>query len=502
VLQHDFNPTSIIFQRLKAQESLNELARQRTRIRFANNVRTIWSERTFLVRISALGLMLGALVAFLIPARYTSATRLMPPDNQSGSSIAMAASMAASHGVGGFGAMAGDLLGFKSTSDVFVGILNSTTVQNHIIKQFDLKRVYGVSRMEAARQQLSRCVGITIDRKSQMITISVSDHSPQRAADMAAAFADQLNRLVSELSTSSARRERIFLEGRLSQVNQDLENAEKEFSQFSSKNNAIDIKEQGKAMLGIAGTLQGQLMSAQSELEGLRQIYSDSNVRVRALRARVTELQSQLGKLGGKGQASTLGPDTAATDLYPSIRKLPLLGVTYADLYRRTKVQETVYEVLTQEYELAKVQEAREIPTVKILDPPELPEAKDFPPRTLIAVSTAGLGCLGGICLVLATKSWNEMNPDDLGKAITTEILIDLKEKRFLNSVNTASHKPEAVPGNSLRRKRGILSFLGLNSATCNGNGSYASSGYVSESELAENQHRYGTQSTNGPAEI
>jgi capsule polysaccharide export protein KpsE/RkpR len=469
VLQNDFNPASIILQRLKAEESLKEVARQRSRLLFANNVRTIWSERTFLVRISTLGLILGVLVSLLIPVRYTTITRLMPPGNQSGSSIAMTASMATSRGVGGFGDIAGDLLGLKSTSDVFVGILSSQTVQTQIIQQFDLKTVYGLPRIADARRKLTSRVDISVDRKSQIIAISVSDSSPQRAADIAKAYVDQLNRLVSELNTSSARRERIFLESRLSQVNEDLQAAEKEFSQFSSKNSAIDIKEQGRAMLQTAATLQGQLMLAESELQGLQQIYTDSNVRVRALQARVAGLQSQLQKFGGKDQGATLGQNSSAEALYPSIRKLPLLGVTYADLYRRTKVQETVYEVLTQEYELAKVQEAREIPTVKILDLPEVPEKKDFPPRTLIAVSTAGLGCLSGIGLLLATKTWNEMNPDDLGKAIATEILIDLKEKRFLNSVNTSSQQPTADPGNSLRRKGSILSFLGLNITTCNG---------------------------------
>jgi hypothetical protein len=235
-------------------------------------------------------------------------------------------------------------------------------------------------------------------------------------------------------------------------------------------------------MLGVVGALQGQLMVAQSELEGLRRIYSDSNVRVRALRARIIELQSQLGKFGGKDQPGTVGPDSHATDIYPSIRKLPLLGVTYADLFRRTKVQGAVYEVLTQEYELAKVREAREIPTVKILDPPEVPEKKDFPPRTLIAVSTAGFACFGGIVVVLAAKSWKEKNPHDLGKAVVTEIWVDLKEKRFLNSTNGASHKSETDSSNSVHHKRSFFSFLGWHTAmhngSGNGNGSRPSSDY------------------------
>jgi len=477
VRRNDPNHTALIFQRLKAQEAFRELQRQRTSIRFASNIRTIWSERTFLVRISALGLILGCVVAFLIPVRYTATTRLMPPDGEGGSSRAMAAAMAASHGVGGFGEIAGDLLALKNTSNVFVGILNSRTVQNHIIEQFDLKRLYGVNRMIDARAQLSRFVGVVIDHKSEIITISVTDRSPQRAAAMAAALTEELNRLVSELSTSSARRERLFLEGRLSQANQDLENAEQAFSRFASKNSAIDIKEQSRAMLEVAGTLQGQLIFAQSELEGLRQIYSDDNVRVWAQRARVAELQAQLAKVGGTDQGTAPGPDTQAADPYPSIRKLPLLGVTYADLYRSAKAQEALYEILTQEYGLAKVQEAREIPTIQVLDAAEIPEKKDSPSRRLIAASSTGLAFLSGIVLLLATKSWHERDPDDLSKAVANEIWVDLKQKRFLNSVNTNTPKPQdAELADSLQRKNPILTLLGWQNVAANG-----SIGYVSD---------------------
>ena len=224
-----------------------------------------------------------------------------------------------------------------------------------------------------------------MDRKSQIITISVTDHDPKRAAAMGQAYVAELNRLVAELSTSSARRERIFLEERLKSVSQDLESAEKEFSQFSSKNTTLDIKEQGKAMVEAAATLQGQYIAAQSELEGLKQIYTDNNVRVRSVRARIDELKHQLEKLGGKGESMTDASSQPGDSLYPSIRKLPLLGVTYADLYRRTKIQEAVLETLTKEYEMAKVQEAKEIPTVKVLDPANIPDKKSFPPRTLIS---------------------------------------------------------------------------------------------------------------------
>jgi uncharacterized protein involved in exopolysaccharide biosynthesis len=345
----------------------------------------------------------------------------MPPDNQSTSGLAAAA--AAMSGVsGGLGGAASDLLGLKSTSDIFVGILSSRTLQDKLIQQFDLKKLYWDRRMEDARRDLAQHTGISVDRKSQIISITLTDHDPKRAAAMARAYVEELNRLVAELSTSSARRERMFLEERLKAVNQDLEVAEKEFSQFSSKNTAIDIKEQGKAMVEAAATLQGHYIAAQSELEGLKQTYTDNNVRVRSVRARIAELKRQLEKLGGKGEQASDPSGHQADYLYPSIRKLPLLGVTYADLYRRTRVQEAVFETLTKQYELAKVQEAKEIPTVKVLDEPNVPEKKSFPPRLLIIFMGTTLAFAAATTWVLGKTSWDQTDSSDPHKALAQEV--------------------------------------------------------------------------------
>jgi capsule polysaccharide export protein KpsE/RkpR len=480
------SPSSIIFQRLQAERALKQLEHDQGRIRFAENVRILWRERTFLFRLSAFGLSLGFIIAFCMPVRYTSTARLMPPSYQPASSLAITAASVAAFNGGGLGGIAGNFIGLRSASELLVGILETRPVQDPIIEQFDLKHAYGVVRMVDARAALAGRVSLTVDRKNEILTIAVTDRSPQRAHDIARAYVDRLNLLVSELSTSSARRERIFLEDRLRKVNRDLENAERDFSQFASKNSTVDVKEQGRTMLEAAATIQGQLISAQSELEGMRQIYTDSNVRVRALKARIEELQSQLGKLGGKDQAGTLGPNSAAADLYPSIRKLPLLGMTYADLYRQVKVQEEIYEVLTREYELAKVEEAREIPAVKVLEPPDVPEKKASPPRLLIGVSGMLAACSGAVVFLLASKSWHNRDPRDLGRVVITEIWLDLKEKRFLNSANGASRGAEADSGNSLGRKRGIASFLGLRNAAHNGSGSHSSLECHSGEERAE----------------
>ena len=390
-------------------------------------LRLLWEHRRSLVRAVLYGLLVSTLIAFLIPARYDSTARLMPPDSSQSGGLAMAAAALSGGSAGGLGGIAGDMLGLKSTSDMFVGILLSRTAQDRLIEQFNLNKLYGKRRMEDVRDELAKHIGISVDRKSQIISLTVIDHDPKRAAAMCEAYVDELNRLVAALSTSSARRERIFLEERLKTVNQDLESAEKDFSQFASKNAAIDVKEQGRAMVEAAATLQGQLIAAESEFEGLKQIYTDNNVRVRSVKARIDELKHQLDKLGGKGESMTEVSGQPSDSLYPSIRKLPLLGVTYADLYRRTRVQEAVFETLTKEYELAKVQEVKEIPTVKVLDSPNIPERKSFPPRLLI-IFLGTVFALGlAMTWIFGRTAWDQTDSNNPNKAFVQEIFSTAK---------------------------------------------------------------------------
>jgi capsule polysaccharide export protein KpsE/RkpR len=405
--------------------------------RFIERLRLLWNERRFLGRAAVAGLLLGTVLAFLLPKRFESTTQLMPPDGQSSSGVAMLAALTAKT-ESGLGALAGDLLAMKSSGALFIGILRSRTVEDRLIDRFDLKKVYGTQLEESARRKLEENTSISEDRKSGILTIMVTDHDPKRAAAIAQAYVEELDRLVAQLTTSSARREREFLEERLKAVQQDLESAEKDFSQFASKNSAIDIKEQGKAMVEAAATLEGQLIAAKSELEGLKQIYMDNNVRVRATQARIAELQNQLEKIGGKGESTSSASSAQGDPLYPSIRKLPLLGVAFADLYRRTKVQEAVFEALTQQYELAKVQEAKETPSVKVLDDAYVPERKSFPPRLEIMFLCTFLALAGATLLVLGRTHWAEVEPTAPGKILAQEVF---------QTVN--AHMPWATPNGS-----------------------------------------------------
>lgn len=415
---------------LRLLESLPVASLEDERQRREKNVarfRLLWSQRVFLGRVLVAGLLASIVVAFAIPTEYTSTTRLMPPDQPSGG-LAMLASLAGkSASTSSLGALGGELLGLKTTGDLFAGVLGSRTVQDGLILKFDLRKAYGEKRWEDARKKLAARTDISVDRKSGIITIAVADRNAQRAAGMAQEYVAELNRTVTDLNTSSAHRERVFLEERLGQVRQDLESDEKQFSQFASKNTAIDIQEQGKAMIEAGASLEGQLIAAQTELEGLRQMFTDNNVRVRETQARIEEIRRQLQKLGGTNSVAKDSSETTANAggnlLYPSIRQLPLLGVTYADLYRQMKVQEAVFEALTQEYELAKVEEAKETPSVRVLDPADVPEKKSWPNRLLISFLGAMFAGVFGVAWVMGNAKWQAVDQQDPGKILAQEVL-------------------------------------------------------------------------------
>jgi len=381
--------------------------------------RLLWQQRVRLAKVTLVSLAIAAVIALLIPRSYESNVQLMPPDDSSSSGMTMMSSMMGQSALGAGGSML-DLLGAKDIGALYMGVMRSRTIGDRIIDRFDLRKVYWRKTYIATRTELASRTTITADRKTKIISIAVRDHDRARAAAMAQAYVDELNRLLAEVNTSAARREREFLEQRLAVVHKELNDSAKELSQFSSKTTTLDPQEQGKAMVEAAAMLQGQVIAAQSELSGLEQIYTSDNVRVRTLRAHVAELQEQLDKIGGKNyQGSTVvDPDA----LYPSLRQLPVLGLRYMELYRQVKVDEIVFQLLTEQYELARVEEAKETPSVKVLDVARPPEKPVWPPRTLLTLVGGLLGFVFACGWIVAAEAWSEIDFNEPHKAFLREV--------------------------------------------------------------------------------
>lgn len=391
-------------------------------------LRTLWRDRRLLGKIFALGLILSIAIAFLIPNYYKSTVQLMPPGWQSTSRNLAAPfsgmSLAASSGAG----LAGGLLNSRSPSGPLLGIIGSRIMQDDLIARFNLLHVYHKRYLVDARKILARKTDAIEDKPTGIISITVTDRDPVRARDMADAYVEELNKLVVTMDTSAAHRERVFLDQRLQNIQTDLESSEQQLSHFSSRTGAMNETEQSRAMLNAVTTVQGQLIAAESELHGLESAYSGENVRVKQAKARVATLNAQLQRIEGVDGTGDVSSTTNQS--YPSLRQLPLLGVTYADLYRRTKTLEVAYELLNRELEAAKIEEAEEIPSVKVLDPPTIPQKKSFPPRILLIALGAVLSLFIAGIYVIFREVWRRIDDGDPWKTLVQEIAASRRLRR------------------------------------------------------------------------
>jgi uncharacterized protein involved in exopolysaccharide biosynthesis len=394
------------------------------------NAALLWERRRTLARVAAIALVLGATLALLLPKQYESQARMMPPD-QTGSGVAMLAALAGRSvpGLGALGGLAGSLLGGRSSGALFVDLLHSRNVSDHLIDRFHLQQVYKKRYRIDTEKYLARRTEIVEDKKSGAISLTFTDTDPRRAQAIAQAYLEELNTLVTTANTSSARREKEFIEQRLVSVQADLQNAEKALGEFSSVNTTLDIKEQTHATVDAAAKLEAERIVAQSELDSLEQIYGEDNVRVRAARARIAGLQHELVRMTGSSTAplnenSDPGSSAASSkdDLYPSIRQLPRLAVPYTDLYRRVRIQETVFELLSQQYEMARIEEAKDTPVVSVIDAPLVAEKKSSPKRLLIILIGTALSVALACVLILTRHRYDQIAAGDPRKILFRQI--------------------------------------------------------------------------------
>ena len=393
----------------------------------------LWNERRLFWRVAWKTFIAALIISFLLPKHYEAIIKVVPGENSGSGMMGWPAKLANLGGstVGSGMSLALDasgLLSGKTPTAFYVEILKSRSLQDHIIDQFNLRERYWKTgrwwprSYYDTRRKLTSFTDIEEDKKSNIITVSVTDYDRTTAAQIANAYIAELNRAAAGLNTGEAHRERVFLENRLREAKQDLDRTALALSQYSSKNTIMDPQDQGRAMVDAAARVQGEIIATEAELKGLEQIYSDDNVRVRTLKARLETLRSKLHAMAGKEAEEK----PAATD-YPSMSTLPMLGYRYSDLYRQTKIQEAIYEFLTQQYETAKIEEAKELPSVRVMDPAIAPERKSSPHRVLIWISSV----LGSLVLtafwVLGKNSWEQMPVHDSRRLLAADVAAEIR---------------------------------------------------------------------------
>jgi uncharacterized protein involved in exopolysaccharide biosynthesis len=403
----------------------------------------VWEQRGFVLKTTLVAAVAAAVLSLVMPKSYQSTTRLMPAAKGQNTLATLGKVLGDN-----LSALASEAAGMQSSGALVMQVLRSRTVQDHLIERFDLR--HGGLMMNA-RAQLEAATEISEDRRSGVVTVAVTARSPDLAQKLARGYVEELNLLMAQLDTSAAHRERVFIEERLHEVKSDLDRNSLQLSQFSSANRTLDLKDQGKSMVEAMARLQGELIAAQSELQGIREIYGPENARVRAAEARVAELDGKLKDMQGGGTGD-LG--------YPSIRTLPQVGLQYTELYRNVTIQEAVFENLTKQWELAKVEEARDLPSVRVLDEADKPERKSRPKRTLMVLAGMLLGLSFATGYVLLADVWRRA-PDSaplkrLAGRLQRDVLADLSRVPWLGRrVSRAKFQPDLSGGSAEREQAG-----------------------------------------------
>jgi uncharacterized protein involved in exopolysaccharide biosynthesis len=337
------------------------------------------ARKWFIILFSFSAAVLTAIVVLLMPATYTATTTMLPPQQEENSSMAMLGRLSGLASLGGGGAAS--MLGLKNPDDLYIGLLQSESVTDGIIQHFDLVRLYKAKKFSDARNVLKSKTKITSE-KSSLISISVEDRNAERAAAMANAYVSGLHELMSHLALTSAAQRRMFFEQQVNQEKEKLADAEVALEKTEMKTGIIQPQGQAQAVIATIMQLRAQISAHEVELEALRTSATDRNPEVITLQSQIVALQSQLADFekGHPGAAAIEGNVLTPTS------EVPAASLEYLRRMRDVRYEETLFEFMTQQYEMAKVDEARQSQVIQVVDPALVPDRRSWPRRTLLTL--------------------------------------------------------------------------------------------------------------------
>jgi tyrosine-protein kinase Etk/Wzc len=357
-------------------------------------------------------ILISIIVSLILPKMYTATARILPPQ-ESNSGLSGLLSQTG----GALGGLASSFIGGESSADLYVGILESRSVADVLIKKFDLKKLYEAKYLEDVYRKLDKRTAIQVSRKTQIIDVAVEDRDPQRAADMANTFVDALDRINRMVNITEGHRKRVFLESRLQKVKEDLLSAESDLKVFQEKYKLISISDQARAVIDGAAKIKGEIIMAETELEVLKQFGTERQNEAVMLKSKIAELKKQLTKIErGEPDKNVFGKNNMSEenhDLYIPFSELPALGMQLARLMREAKIQEEVFKLITTQHELAKIEEAKDVLTIQVLDRAVPPDKKSSPKRALIVILSTVVAFFLSVFLVFFLEYVDRLKTED-----------------------------------------------------------------------------------------
>ncbi len=311
---------------------------------------------------------------------FTAVAIILPPQTPQSSASLLAGQLSA---LGAFGGGASSLL--RNPADMYVGILQSRTIADHLIAKFQLQSLWKLKRSEDTRKKLAKQAIFEV-AKNGLISISVKDHDPRRASDLANAFVDELYAMNSKLAITEASQRRLFFDQRLAEEKSALAAAEDDLRKTQEKTGLITVSGQAEMAIRSIAQTQAQISSRLVELQAMRAYATDENPSVYTIQREIDALRQQLSKQQDDQKKMAPG-DT----LVPA-GKVPEGSLEYARKLREVKYHDTLFELLSRQYEAARIDEAKSAPIIQVVDRAVPPDRKSGPSRLLLMIGSAVLG--------------------------------------------------------------------------------------------------------------
>jgi len=349
--------------------------------------------------------ILTTIIVFIIPPKYTATTLVLPPAQNSSMSSALLGQLG---GSGALASAAGATLGLKSPGDMYVSLFRSETVENAIIQRFSLMGRYRTKGMSDTRTAFEDRSTVVLGVKDGLIRISVTDHDPKIAADIANGYVEEFRKLSNTLAITEASQRRVFFQQQLLEANEGLATAEEAMKHTQQTTGVLQIDSQAKALIESAATLRAQIAAKEVQVQSMRSFATEDNPQMVVAQQQLIALKEQLAKLSGS-------TDSSGSDIIVPKGNIPEADMEYIRKFRDEKYYETIVELVAKQLEMAKLDEARQGAIVQVADVATVPDKKSSPKRGLDVALAIILGFFAacGWCILAEGVRRMKDNPED-----------------------------------------------------------------------------------------
>jgi tyrosine-protein kinase Etk/Wzc len=340
-----------------------------------------------IVGFSFLVAAIAVVVTLVLPSTYKATTKLLPPQQAQSGAAALLSQL------GGVASAAAGIAGLKNPNDLYIGMLKSRTIADRLIAKFDLKRVYGTDSLEKARRALEYDTVIT-SGKDGLITIEVESEDKKMVASLTNSYVAELLNLTKTLAVTEAGQRRMFFERQFEQAKDNLANAEMALKSALDKSGVISVDAESKALLETVGRLRAQVSAKEIELSSMRPFLTETNPNYRKVEESLSSMRTELAKLEN-GRTNTTDIDGGNGSQK---------GLANIKLLRDVKYYQMLYELLAKQYEIARLDEAKDPSIIQVLDPAVEPERRSKPRRAMIVLISAAAAFVLAMCWVLVSE--------------------------------------------------------------------------------------------------